>query len=69
MIYQNNKIMLDISKFLLKIAAEWHLVLNFLLVSCTSFSSTFTEDTQSTLHFIHTRIDAPARRYIGTDNH
>lgn len=62
MIYKNNKIMLDISK-LLKIAAELHLVSHFLLVSCASFSSTFTEDTQSTLHFIHTKIDAPARRY------
>lgn len=44
MIYKNIKIILEISKFLLKIAGECYLMLRFLLASFASFSSTFTED-------------------------
>lgn len=69
MIYKNNKIMLDISK-LLKIAAEWHLVSHFLLVSCASFSSTFTEDTQSTFTLYSHKDRCTCKEiYIVTDNH
>lgn len=66
MIYKNNKIILEISKFLLKIARECHLMSHFFLPSCASFSSTFTEDVCITSH-----KDSGIcwEIYIDSDNH